>query len=225
MTEEILDKMYERRVFKGRNPQRYKEIDQEIRQACDRAKENWIDGLCDEVEELERNHKIESMHKKVKDITGKKKLARGNVIKNKEGKIVMEIEEVLKRWEEYVKDLFEDNRGGKPRIHIPMTGPEILEEEIVNVIKNFKKGKSPGNDEVTIEMILASGNFGIRKIVELANKIYNTGYIPKEMYKSIFITIPKKPGAVECNLFRTISLMSLITKVILKVILNRIMGS
>ena len=110
----------------------------------------------------------------------------------------------------------------KPRIHIPMTGPEILEEEIVSVIKNFKKGKSPGNDEVTIEMILASGNFGIRKIVELANKIYNTGYIPKEMYKSIFIAIPKKPGAVECNLFRTISLMSQITKIILKVILNRI---
>ena len=44
------------------------------------------------------------------------------------------------------------------------------------------------------------------------------------MHKSIFITIPKKPGAVECNLFRTISLMSQITKIILKVILNRIKG-
>ena len=44
------------------------------------------------------------------------------------------------------------------------------------------------------------------------------------MYKSIFITIPKKPGAVECNLFRTISLISQITKIILKVILNRIKG-
>ena len=105
-----------------------------------------------------------------------------------------------------------------------MNGPEILEEEVMSVIKNFKKGKSPGNDEVTIEMILASGNFGTKNIAKLANKIYNTGYIPKEMYKSIFITIPKKPGAVECNLFRTISLISQITKIILKVILNRIKG-
>ena len=46
--------------------------------------------------------------------------------------------------------------------------------------------------------------------------------ILREMYKSIFIAIPKKPGPVECNLFRTISLMSQITKIILKVILNRI---
>ena len=62
-----------------------------------------------------------------------------------------------------------------------MTGPDLLDEEIISVIKKFKNRKSPGNDEVTIEMILASGDFGIKKIVELAKKIYNTGYIPKEM--------------------------------------------
>ena len=88
---------------------------------------------------MERNHKIESMHRKIREITGKRKLARGNVIKDKEGKIVMEIDEVLKRWEEYVKELFEDNRGEKPRIHVPLNGPEILEEEVMYVIKNFKK--------------------------------------------------------------------------------------
>ena len=41
------------------------------------------------------------------------------------------------------------------------------------------------------------------------------------MYKSNFLAIPKKPGAVGCSLFRTISLMSQI-KPILKAILNRI---
>ena len=222
ITEEILDKMEEKRTQKERNPQRYEELELEIRQACDGAKEEWIKEQCREVEELERQHKFEAMHKKIKEVIGKKRVAKGNVIKNKEGVIVMKIEDVLKRWEEHVKDLFEDNRGERPRLHIPMTGPELLDEEIISVIKSFKKGKSPGNDEVTIEMILASGEFGMRKIAELARKIYETGYIPKEMYKSIFITIPKKPGAVECNLFRTISLMSQITKIILKVILNRI---
>ena len=42
----------------------------------------------------------------------------------------------------------------------------------------------------------------MKKIVKLANTIYNTGYIPEEMYKSIFIAIPKKPGAADCSLFR-----------------------
>ena len=90
------------------------------------------------------------MHQKIKEVTGKRKPARGNVIKTKEGGIVMEIEEVLRRWEEYVKDLFEDEKGEKPRLDIPMNGPEILKEEIVKVVTKSKKGKSPGNDKITI---------------------------------------------------------------------------
>ena len=42
------------------------------------------------------------------------------------------------------------------------------------------------------------------------------------MAKSVFIVIPKKPGTIECSQHRTISLMSQLTKIILKVILNRI---
>ncbi|GFO41248.1 craniofacial development protein 2 [Plakobranchus ocellatus] len=38
------------------------------------------------------------------------------------------------------------------------------------------------------------------------------GLIPTDLSKSIFIALPKKPGATECELHRTISLMSHITK-------------
>ena len=41
------------------------------------------------------------------------------------------------------------------------------------------------------------------------------------MAQSIFITIPKKPKALECSDFRTISLMSHVMKVLLKIILAR----
>ena len=72
MTEGILDKMDEKRRNKERNPQRYEELELEIRQECNTAKENWINDQCEEVEQLERDHKIESMHKKIKEIIGKK---------------------------------------------------------------------------------------------------------------------------------------------------------
>ena len=80
MTDEILDKMEEKKAEKDRNPQRYKELNLEIRQACDEAKEEWINEQCKEVKELERQHRIESMHRKIKGVIGKKRLARGNVI-------------------------------------------------------------------------------------------------------------------------------------------------
>ena len=223
MTEEILAKMEERRLCKGRNEDGYREINTEIRQDCDAAKENWLRDQCQEIEEMERNHHIEKMHGKIKEVTGRKRNSRSNTVKNKEGEIIMEIKEVLKVWEEYAKDLFEDEgRGDLPMFNNELEGPEILEEEIRYAMKTMKKGKSAGNDKITIEMIEASGDYGLRKITELTNKIYDTGFIPEEMAKSIFIVIPKKPGTIECSQHRTISLMSQLTKIILKVILNRI---
>ena len=71
MTDEILDKMEEKRAQKDRNPQRYEELNLEIRQACDEAKEEWINEQCKEVEELERQHKIESMNRKIKEVERK----------------------------------------------------------------------------------------------------------------------------------------------------------
>ena len=47
-----------------------------------------------------------------------------------------------------------------------------------------------------------------------------TGEIPTDLKKSVYTTIPKK-GAVECDQHRTISLMSHLTKVMLRVLMNR----
>ena len=52
MTEEILEKIEERRISKERNPQRYEELNLEIRRACDIAKEEWINTQCKEIEEM-----------------------------------------------------------------------------------------------------------------------------------------------------------------------------
>ena len=55
----------------------------------------------------------------------------------------------------------------------------------------------------------------------LFNKIYKTEYTPNDLVQLIFITIPKKPKALKCSDFGTISLMSHIMKALLKIILDR----
>ena len=57
-------------------------------------------------------------------------------------------------------------------------------------------------------------------ITEIANSIYDTGQIPEQMAQSIFMTLSKKPGAIECDEFRAISLMSQLSKAVLRTILN-----
>ena len=51
------------------------------------------------------------------------------------------------------------------------------------------------------------------------------GKIPKDLAKSVFITLPKIPGTMDCELHRTISLMSHLTKVILRIIMARMRKS
>jgi hypothetical protein len=70
-------------------------------------------------------------------------------------------------------------------------------------------------------MIVALEDFGIEKLTEEFNKVYDSGEIPKGLIKSIFIALPKKPGATECELHSTISLMSHLTKILLCFVMNR----
>ena len=100
-------------------------------------------------------------------------------------------------------------------------GCTIMKSEIENVIKEMKCGKASGNDDISTEMIKALDDEGIKKITELCNPVYNTGYLPPDMSSSIFVRLPKKVKATECSEYRTLSLMSHILKILLKVILKR----
>lgn len=37
--------------------------------------------------------------------------------------------------------------------------------------------------------------------------IYNSGYIPNDMLKSVFTALPKRPQAIDCKEFGTINLI------------------
>jgi len=62
----------------------------------------------------------------------------------------------------------------------------------------------------------------LQLITKLMNNIYKSGKIPEDFARNIFITIPKVPKAQECKDFRTISLISHTSKILLQLIKRRI---
>ena len=102
------------------------------------------------------------------------------------------------------------------------TGHNILQEEVQKAISSMKNSKTTGSDEISAEMLKALDDRNVKATIKLCNIIYNTGYIPTELEESIFITIPKKAKAQDCTEFRTISHMSHVTKILLKIIQKRI---
>lgn len=72
--------------------------------------------------------------------------------------------------------------------------------------------------EIVTEMLTALDDFDIDKITEITKEIYNSADIPEDLSRSIFIAMPKKPGANERELHQTISH---VTKLIICILMNR----
>lgn len=94
--------------------------------------------------------------------------------------------------------------------------------EGIYAIKNRKKGKAVGPDQITTELIKLIDEDNVNILVELFNVIYKTGIIPTEWLKSTFVALPKVNRPTRCEDYRTISLMSHMLKIFLKIIHDRI---
>ena len=95
------------------------------------------------------------MHNKVKELTSKntKKKASG-CIKDKNGNILFNQEEIAARWVEYITELYEDHREQMPKFEVTI-GASIIKEEIQKASKSMKDGKATDTDELPAEALKA----------------------------------------------------------------------
>ena len=90
------------------------------------------------------------------------------------------------------------------------------------VVKALKTGKSAGVDNIPAELVQAGGEAMIDILTAICNKIWKTVEWPTTWTQSLVITFPKKGNLQLCQNYRTISLISHPSKVMLKIILNRL---
>ena len=86
----------------------------------------------------------------------------------------------------------------------------------------MKKGKSAGVDNIPAELVQAGREDVITALTTICNKIWQTGEWPTPWTLSLVITLPKNGYLQQCRNYRTISLISHPSKVMLKIILNRL---
>src|SRR5207244_1991724 len=71
------------------------------------------------------------------------------------------------------------------------------------------------------ELLKTTGEESVTVLTDLCNKIWVSGKWPNDWIKSTYIPIPKKGDSRDCNNYRTISLISHASKILLKVKLYR----
>ena len=101
-------------------------------------------------------------------------------------------------------------------------GPGLLDIDIRSAIEEIKCNKAVGVDDIPIEFWKSLGELSMRELSGLCKQIYESGIWPDYFTKVVMITLPKTAHAVECADHRTISLLSHVAKILLKIITKRV---
>ena len=212
--------------FTTEGAKQYKAVNQQIKKGMVKARETWIEERCQEIDDSLGKNNNKKAYQLVKDLTSSKQ-GRTTTIQDKNGKRLTEDRDILNRWTEYCSELYNHKVKGDPEVlkHPPVTNIDshpILREEVEAAVKSLKPGKSAGVGNIPPELLQAGGETMIDVLLNICNKIWQTGEWPTPWTQSLVITLPKKGNLLQCQNYRTISLISHASKVMLKILLNRL---
>ena len=148
-----------------------------------------------------------------------------SAIYRKDGTVSNNREEILERICDFYTELYAQTGVPTPT---PSTNleheevPPILCEEVERAIRDAKSGKSPGPDNITIDLIKCAGKPLAETLTKLFNKCLRDCSIPQEWNNASMLLLHKKGDKKDIANYRPISLLSVVYKIFTKIITRRI---
>ena len=158
-----------------------------------------------EVLHAENNDK--QLFKKVQEMTREFQPSL-KVIKDKQGEVLTENDKTLNRWREYCSAMYsapQTSENSNEEIEVNEQEPEPLIDEVRWALKEINDGKSPGCDDVPIELIKEGKEKSLTLYHIIVIKIWRTYSWPIAWKRSVYIPLPKKGDLKMCSNYRTIA--------------------
>ena len=119
----------------------------------------------------------------------------------------------------YKKDLHDpDNHDGV----ITHLEPDILEYEVKWTLESITTNKARGGDGIPVELFQILKDDAVKVLHSIFQQIWKTHQWPKGWKRSVFIPITKKGNAKKRSNYHTIVLISHASKVMLKILQDRL---
>ena len=100
--------------------------------------------------------------------------------------------------------------------------PDILECEVKWALGSISTNKASGGDGIPVELLQILKGNAVKGLHSICQEIWKTQHQPQYWKRLIFIPIPKKGNAKERSNYRTITLISHASKVMLKILQARL---
>ena len=175
-------------------------------------------------EDNNRIIKTRDLFKKIRDAKGIFHAKMGS-IKDRNDMDLTEAEDIKKRWQEYTelykKDLHdpEDHDGVILHTHLE---PDILECEVKWALGSITTNKASGGDGIPVKLFQIVKDVAVKVLHSICQQIWKTQQWPQDWKRSVFIPIPKKGNGKEFSNYCTTALISHTSKVMLKILQNRL---
>ena len=100
--------------------------------------------------------------------------------------------------------------------------PDILECEVKWALENITTNKASGSDGIPVELFQILKDDAVKVLHSICQQIWKTQQWPQDWKRSVFIPISKKGNAKEFSNYLAIAFISHASKVMLKILQDRL---
>ena len=214
--------------LKERYKEEYREANQAVKRMTRTDKRIYMEDLASQAEEAANRGEQGQVYKITKLVSGKYRGATDTPVMDKQGRLLTSEAEQEARWTEHFNEVL--NRPPPTTEAVPQNLDTDLDvsiappekEEIVAAIKSLKNGKAPGQDNLNAELFKADPELAAQILQPLLTAIWEEKQIPEDWTEGVIVKIPKKGTLSNCNNWRGITLLSIPSKILAKIIIKRI---
>jgi len=98
----------------------------------------------------------------------------------------------------------------------------ILKCEVKWALGSITTNKASGSDRITVELFQTLKDDAVKVLHSIWQWIWKTRQWPQDSKRSVFIPIPKKCNSIECSNYCTAAFISHTSKVMLKILQDRL---
>ncbi len=226
---------YRGTICEKRYRDKYVSLRKLVKTKVDQRQMEYWDKLSEEIELAIKQHDPATAYAMIRRLRGGKQRIEHMPIFDKNGKLLCNASERLKRFREFFNELLNVNSVIDPSV-MDEIEPAVISAsekarqekpptlaEVQLAMKQMKSGKAPGSDEITADLPKAGGLTVVKWLHQLFVDIWESEEIVEDWGLAILIRLFKNKGDKKlCDNYRGISLLSVTSKLFSRVILNRI---
>ena len=203
----------------------YNKVAKEVKIALRKDKRTFHNELADIAEEAAGKGDLKALYETTRILSGRKSNP-NRPIKDKTGQLLTSIDDQLTRWKEHFEDILNRPPPQNPPVLEP--GPdlniptnEISRQEVLKALGALKNGKATGVDNIPAEALKEGGDVIVDRLHQLLNLVWTQEEIPTDWKKGLLVKLPKSGDLTHCGKWRGITLLSIPSKVLTRIILER----